>query len=750
MNTDRAEWTWDLKLALAAALLFTFESWAFGPYSWMYGYGGGLETLPVHLALQQDGRLFSPLASFMAGGIDRLSFWGNADPFNWEPVFVALFPPWLANGLHRFTQYLIAIYFATRVARDQLGLGPRHARLTGVFYACFSYFTFGEMLALPALPMFLWLLHLPAMKERGLWLPLLTGLLFSTVTTFTQSVPYIACFAALWSAVVMRDTSLRTALNWLLLVIGLSIGDGPQLLAALANADASHRVGFAPETIDLSLDGLFYYQLRFDYFNQDQLAKKVAWYMPLPLLTLGAVFAAWVRASAASSVSLASTYLRVYAVYFLLSQRWLFVSMQNLLGDWLKPIKGIYMGRFFDLPAALLIAGLLAMLVVLVRESMGSSVWPRRALYAVVGALVAFTMVEPKLFLFYRSGVDGWGELNYQVRALEELKKSETEPFRVASVLPLQPGYAYGQGLETVDGWANLYPRVYREYWLRVIEPLLSAVPGAKAIFDPNHGKPQDHYIFLGADLVNPQVGLLPGEDLQRAFKEGFDVERRFNLPLLGQLNVKYVLSEFPLQGESIVAVHIPRKPPATPYSRDWATGLLSPPSGPRGNSITEKVQNAIADMRQAVLLKQGGKDVYVYRLNSFTPRFRFVDEIRVEPDGKSVLDGLSSMGIAALRSTAVVETADAGAVMQRQGLGRGEIKIVERSSDRIVLDVVASGDAFVVMASTWSPYWTAELDGRPLAPVRTNHAQVGVPVGSGQHKLVFAYRPPYVFHLGR
>src|SRR4051812_47056957 len=118
-------------IALLGAAAFSFESWALGPYSWIYAYGGGVETLPTHLALQYGDRLFSPWAPFVAGGLDRFAFWGNADPLNWETVFLALFPVWLANGLHRFVQYFIAIFFATKVCEKQLGLAPRAALLGG-------------------------------------------------------------------------------------------------------------------------------------------------------------------------------------------------------------------------------------------------------------------------------------------------------------------------------------------------------------------------------------------------------------------------------------------------------------------------------------------------------------------------------------------------------------------------------------------------------------------------------------------
>jgi hypothetical protein len=729
-------------LALVAAALFSVESWILGPYSWMYGYGAGLETIPTHLALLHDHRLFSTWAPFIAGGLDRFAFWGNADPLNWEAGLLTVFPVWLANGVHRFAQYFVAIYFATKIMREQLGLNCNQALLGGLLYGSFSYFTFGEMLAVPGLPMFLWLMQHSRDSKRGPWLPLLIGLGFSTFTTFTHSVPYFVAFAALWSVAVLRDLSWRAATNLGFIAIGLTIGDLPQLLAALANAASSHRVGFPQETVDWTMDGLFYRALRFDYFNQDQLAKKIAWDLPLPLLTAGAILVALTNRRPATP--LAAMYLRIYAVYFLLSQRWLFVVVQNAIGAWVPPVNGIYMGRFYDMPASFLIACQLGLLIGLAREKFGEAKWPTRAVTATVVALIAFMLVQPKLFLFYRNGVDGWGEKNYQVKALDQLVRTETEPFRVASVLPLQPAYAYAQGFETADGWANLYPKVYREYWLRVLAPLFRNVPGAKEIFDPDTGKPQDHYIFLGADLIHPTAGALPGEDPKLAAIQGFDIDRRFNLKLLGLLNVKYLLSEFPLKGRGIELVHAPANPPRTAYSRDWATGLLSPPSGPRGANVVQKVRNAWPDLRDAIQRKAQGKDIFIYKLADSVERFRLVQTLHVEKDAKAVLDRLSSSDATALRSSAVLEATDARNVTQRQNLAGGQIELTGYRPDRIDLTVTTAGDAFLVMASTWSPFWTATVDGRGASLIRTNHVQYGLPLAPGSHKVSLAYRPPY------
>ena len=66
-------------VAAASALTQAYEYIFPLGHGWAYDYGAGLETIPVHVALVNQHALGSSLAPFVAGGIDRLSFFGNAD-----------------------------------------------------------------------------------------------------------------------------------------------------------------------------------------------------------------------------------------------------------------------------------------------------------------------------------------------------------------------------------------------------------------------------------------------------------------------------------------------------------------------------------------------------------------------------------------------------------------------------------------------------------------------------------------------
>jgi len=728
-------------LALATAFWLSLEYVALGPFSWMYGYSAGLETIPVYLGLAKSGSTFSLWAPFLAGGLDRLSFWGSADPLNLEPILFPVLPPWLANGVHMFVQRFVAIYFTARVCDEDLGLDRTRSTLAGVLHGCFSYFTAGEMMALPAVPLLVWgLRRMPNFRRWGI-LAVLAGVGFSVFTSFTQSLPYLLVFTLGWFFIVMRECSLRLYMVVALFFLALGVVESPHLVAVLFNAPTSHRALWPGEELRLSPGSLLFYEMEFDFFAQDRLLRMVSTFLPPALLVVAAVVAWQYRRERPEC----GRYLGIALLYTLLSLKVLFIVAQRLLGKVLPWVTGVNMIRFHTVSASFLVALITVMaLLTIIPLIRPAWLWPRVSKVA-FGTLVLFLLIWPKISLFYPLMIDGWGERNYQVRALDELRNSDRSLFRVASVLPLQPAYAYGQRLETADGWANLFPRVYRDLWLRVLEPLFTNLPKQRDIFDPPGGRPQDHYIFLGGGLILPGFGDMAGEEPSRALVEGFDLERRFNLRLLSLLNVKYLLSEYPLKADGLRLVHAPTPPPAVFRPRDYATGLfIGPRPGHSGSNAVARVQRLMTDLREAIRRRRTGKDIYIYENLTWLHRYRFVRRVEALPSGQAVLDRLSRMALEDLRETALVDVADAGGVRRGEGLSAGTVGVERYTPDEIRLSLENPGEGFLVIANTWNPFWRAEVDGRPRALVRTNHAQFGLVTRPGERQVRLLYAPPY------
>lgn len=737
------EWKWYLLIALGLAFYQSIEFFILGPFSWIYGYGASLETLPVHLGLHQTGSTYSFWAPFIGGGVDRLSFWGNSDPFNLEPLLISAFPVWLANAVHAFGQRLVAVLFTALVCREQLGLSKNLATLAGIFHACFSYYTFGAMFTSPALPLVLWLLNRTATSKHPLLLSALVGLGCTLFTTFVHGIPYWMLFLLLWFGLVCPQRQLKFWLSFAVFLIVLTVGEIPQLWALLVNASFSQRQNIAVEQIAWSIPGLFYYQPEYDFFNQDKLMKILAIGIPWLFIIVGFVSCIFSK----QTQKWKHPFVILSLVYAFFSLKILFVGGQQVAGLWFPWIKGVYMGRFFMVPYSFLVSAVGASCVGLISEQLTNLPKLKRSLVIGMGILIFVILTWPKISLYYPLMIDSWGQKNYEVQALEVLKQQKKEPFRVASVLDLQPSYAYAQGLETVDGWSNLYPAVYRELWLKVIEPLMNRLPRNREIFDPAQGKPQDNYIFLGTGFFIPNLGILPGENTTHAIQNGFDISRRFNLNLLSLLNVKYILSEYPLLGKGLSLHHSLTPNPQHPLSKDYATGLVN---GPR-NHLPKKAERAnpllqlIQDTAFALKRKTQGKDLFIYENKNVLPRFRLVNSIVPLASGKEVLDRLATASTEELSQTAFVESSDwKGGPKTFSFLGENQINLLKYSNDEIILQINIQKPAFLVLAMTWNPYWIAEIEGKEQKFLRINHAQMGLKI-SGSCKVHIKYRPPYL-----
>lgn len=734
----------DLWIALVGAALFSLESWALGPASWIYGYGSGLETIPALKALAFDDRNFSLWAPFVAGGIDRLAFWANANPVGPEILLFSALPTWLANGLHRFLQYFVAIYFTARVADEQLALKGAWASLAGVMYGCFSYFTVGALFTLPGVPLMLWLLWRSVGEPGGYAKAIGSALLLSFCTTFTFGVPYLLTLAVLWLALVQRPDWPKALGHIAAFSLALIIATSPQLFAVAINAPLSSRAEWDMERFSLSIDGLFYRQLQFDIFDQNKALRSVTMNLPWLGFFLGVPLAWFGWRRRGSDKAVAASFVTIAVIFALLSQKWAWLLVQTAVSHFAPFFSGFYMGRFFQIPAPFLIATGLTLAMRLAWPLVCEHQALRRIFCASVAALVAFMLITPKAHLFYDLGVNDWGEANYEVRAVDELRQ-QPGLFRVASVLPLHPAYAYAQGLETVDGWANLYPAVYRDLWLRVLAPLFSEIPFNRQIFGADTGRPEDVFILLGADLVRPGTGLLPGEDLNDAMRIGFDIDRRFNLELLRLLNVRYLLSEYPLRSSRVRLVHAADPWPTWPQYRSRNTGLVEGPRRPSEPHFgrTQRFLQPVRDAIEATRRKLRGKDIFVYELTGTLDRFRFVENVEVESGRKAVLDRLSSMNSAEMRASAVTEAADALLLARLSGLAIGRVDVIRYRPSQIGLKVTVPGDAFLIIGNTWSPFWKATLNGNEVRLIRANHAQYGLAVPRGSHEVVLTYRPP-------
>lgn len=124
------------------------------------------------------------------------------------------------------------------------------------------------------------------------------------------------------------------------------------------------------------------------------------------------------------------------------------------------------------------------------------------------------------------------------------------------------------------------------------------------------------------------------------------------------------------------------------------------------------------------------------YRSRDPLPRAYLVS--RARPEAGEILSSLTDPGFDPRREVYLEGVSSP----QGEALEAGGVRIVESLPERIVLDVSARSEAWLVLTDNDYPGWVAERDGILLPVLRANFLFRAVRVPSGESRIVFRYRP--------
>ncbi|MCH2170884.1 YfhO family protein [Myxococcota bacterium] len=101
------------------------------------------------------------------------------------------------------------------------------------------------------------------------------------------------------------------------------------------------------------------------------------------------------------------------------------------------------------------------------------------------------------------------------------------------------------------------------------------------------------------------------------------------------------------------------------------------------------------------------------------------------------------------LRRRAVVESAPGSGTPSPQGPAPpSSAKILQYTAERVEVITRSPGPGLLVLTDTFTPNWSAEVDGRPSELLPTDALFRGVPVPAGEAQVVFHYQPR-AFRIG-
>ncbi|HET8646291.1 MAG TPA: YfhO family protein, partial [Vicinamibacteria bacterium] len=120
----------------------------------------------------------------------------------------------------------------------------------------------------------------------------------------------------------------------------------------------------------------------------------------------------------------------------------------------------------------------------------------------------------------------------------------------------------------------------------------------------------------------------------------------------------------------------------------------------------------------------------------------RVARALHVKAGDRAVLEAMAlpeRSGVDPVREALATEADVRGQELPAQGRA-SRAEVVHRTANR--LDLRAEGPGVLVLAESWDRGWRARLDGRPARLLRVNHAQLGMVLPAGTHRVQLRYRP--------
>ncbi len=142
-------------------------------------------------------------------------------------------------------------------------------------------------------------------------------------------------------------------------------------------------------------------------------------------------------------------------------------------------------------------------------------------------------------------------------------------------------------------------------------------------------------------------------------------------------------------------------------------------------------------DSLQTVAIDNAKKEILYFNPNAFEKAW-FVKELKSLPTKEDVVLEMNQSTFNPANEALIV-----GNEETKTFSGKGTIKIVSKTPNKIELDVNSNSNQFLILSEIYySDGWVARLDEKEIAIEKANHLLRGVEVESGSHKLVFEFLP--------
>ena len=671
-------------------LWLTLPYWCLGSYSYVQIHDNADQMFSVLVAYSHGVASPGLWAGAWATGVDWLA---QAYTNNLYAIPFFFLPAWLAISVVMFAQRFIAGYFMFRLMKHMEVDNP------GCWYAGLAYslflqlfspgFTLFKGLAEAGFPLVVWAIVRTTRSSARLYVSAFgIGIIYALCSSF-----HLSCFAfillPIWLLLFDNRKQLRGWMATGFLGAGWLLAEIPAIAATGLNAGASHRSDWNPS---LAFGGFSMAVQEVAGIFKYNLLSLIILVLAIVLMRYRGKYRAWLVAVLGCSAA--------PVIWFVVN-----THFHSKLGF----LSGFGWGRVHMLVPFLAISAAAISGVGLSRYHIG-----RVPLTHIMGAATLVVVLQSALLnaSIFHAVADGsnYAEFyrNSDLEALAKELRAATSPYRVAS-LGIHPGFMWAYGLETADGYLNLYPKRYQNFWQAVNQEALRRDSRLQSYFR-NYG----NRIYLFVPDGNPAGAL----NLLNSATTSVRFSELFNLNLLSLANVRYIISTVPLDDPD----------------------LTLRPSSIRQGQIDWQKKSRLARYLDVLRHRVPGVPLYIYENRKVMPRFFFPTHIITMPEKEAIgaMEQLSADQLQEKVFVAQPMQSTAGSDNSRA------ISIKSYGASCISLQATCGAACALFIADNYSPYWTALVDGNRTSLRLADGTFQAIDIPPGQHNIELQYSPPY------
>ena len=617
----------------------------------------------------------------LLGGIDYYGSQGSSGQYISFEIFIfKIFPIWFAILFHKIILILVSFFGFYLLSYKTFGNSKINSILAASFFSIINpystYVTFLHGITFAIIPLAIYIYLYCCSKKFYFFIALILSAIISTSTSPLHSFPPLL-FGIVATSFIKKPKNIKKFLVSISLLFILTILNWSEhLYGLLSYGELSSR--FQSEPRNLSILG------GFDYLsskgNSCLIGCEYLKYSPFLIVAFLTLIL--------SLIYFKKDYLKYYFVIFISNYFYLlFNFFVSIFG--LESIKSL---NFFEISFYLYIPVILLTLEICKNKSL---YFQKNLVF--IFPFFAFSMMLEDKFDFAKKIFFEPQTSLYKINNLKEKKWLKDKFYRVSSTNPhffFHPNFVISYGLEASDGYSNLIPKNYTDFWeYGILKKDFSTQEPAR----------------FGGDLYLNYKNLLSQEEISRYLKE------KVNLDNLKLINNKYILSYVPIKYNELKKVSGPSSVTFKNFSKE------------------NKFEFYLKTINEKFNYLGNPPDIYIYELNNVSDRFFYPKKILKIDESLSLDKKFKFMSENYNKNYSFFS-------QNNFSPGMGVIENFKKIDSGYEINVTTSKAGVFTLNTFYNPFWKVRVNDVDKKIINLENVHIGVNLDEGSNKVVFVY----------